>query len=309
MALSNQTVKSVAVANGVNTAYSIPFPMIQSDSNEVKVFKRDESVTPAVVTQAVEGSDYDLTGRATPSDFNTTVTFRVAPAAGLKIQIERELALTQTLALLANGPINLKDFETAWDRAIAILQQLNFAISRAPKFSRTSGLANLDMPDVRAGEVLAFNVAGTALTTVTAAGLLNLANALAVSNNLSDLSNVTTALNNLGISPLTVQRKVSFTDGQAAALVAGELFDGTIATSVIYEYEVIRGTTIVATGRFSLQYKNNTWGVVDGGYEGDPHGLSFSVSQTGSQMQLRIAASSSGGGNGTIKLKKHIFLV
>jgi hypothetical protein len=307
--LSNTTVKTVYLANGVQVAFGIPFAVIQSDTAETKVYKRDESTSPATVTLAVEGSDYDLTGRPTVSDPNTTVTFRVAPASGLKIQVEREVAFTQTLDVINNGRIVLEDHETALNRTVALAQQLDFRLQRALLFGRTSGIANLEIPDPVADAVIGFDSLGTSLELKSVADLVNLTTALAIANNLSDLSNVSQALINLGIAPLTVQNKVAFTDGQAATALSGETADGTVYTSVVYEYEIIRGTTVVATGRISMQYKNSVWGVVDGGYEGDPHGCSFSVAQVGSVGTLRLAASSSGGGDGTIKLKKHYFKV
>lgn len=312
MSLSNLAVYAQYVSNGVLTGYSIPSALIESDTEEVKVFTRDESTDPATVATLVAGLDYDLTGRPDPSSFHTTVTFRSGrvPASGVIIQVERELALVQPLdGLNANSQIYLPDHETAYDRAIALIQQLDFRLKRALLFNRTAGILNLELPDPVPNAVIGYNADGDALINLSATELLAIEGSLAISNNLSDLSNVTQALINLGIAPLTVQNKVAFTDGQSATNVTGETVDGSIYTSVVYEYETIRGTTVVSTGRFSLQYKNSTWGVVDGGYEGDAHGLSWSISQVGSVAQLRIAASSSGGGDGTIKLKKHYFKV
>lgn len=310
MALSNPIVRQRYTANGSNTDFAITAGLIEVDSDEVKVYIRDESVDPATETLAVEGSDYDLDGRPTPTDFNTTVVFRTAPASGLIIQVERELDLEQTLELMANGSFNLDDFEIAWDRSMAILQQLAFQLSRSFKYARTSGLTAESIPDPEAGDVvLGRNEDNDGFEWKDVAALVNITGALAIANNLSDLSNVSSALANLGIAPLSTQVSHSFTDGQSATNLTGETADGTVYTSVVYEYEAKRGTTVMATGKLALQYKNSTWTVVDGGYEGDPHGLSFSVSQAGSTAQLRVAASSSGGGNGTLKLKKHNFSV
>jgi hypothetical protein len=311
MALSSSVVRQQHVADGSTVNFSIPFPLIESDSNEVKVYIRDESVTPATETLAVEGDDYELTGRPTPSDFHTTVTFDTAPASGLIIQIERELALEQTLDMLENGSYNLAQFETAWDRAMAIIQQLHFLLRRTPRFTRTAAdfLDDVDLPDPEASAVLGRNEDNDGWEWKSAADLTNAAGALAIANNLSDLSNVTAALQNLGIDPISQQREFAFTDGQSATALTGETIDGSVYSSRVIEYEVIRGTTVMATGKLSLHYKNSTWGVVDGGYEGDPHGLSFSVSQAGAVATLRLAASASGGGDGTIKIKSHDFKV
>lgn len=96
------------------------------------------------------------------------------------------------------------------------------------------------------------------------------------------------------------------TDGQSATDLDGEEFDGEVVSSVRYEYEVQRSTTIFANGNFSLQYLNGTWRVADGGYEGEEHGLTFSVSQVGTVGQLKVA-SSSGPGAGSLKLMRRSF--
>lgn len=307
MALSTLVVSQSYTADGSNTDFAIPVTMIESDSDEVKVYERDESTTPATVTLKTEGVHYNLVGRPDPDSFHTTVRYVTAPASGLKVFIERSLGLTQTYDPDVNGQVNLANIETGLDRLAALIQQLNFQLQRTLYFGRTSGKSGYELPDPEGDTVLGYNSAGTAIENKTIADMVNLAGSLAIANNLSDLSNVSQALINLGIAPLTVQADHDFTDGQSATNLTGETADGTVYTSVVYEYEVIRGTTIMSTGKLALHYKNSTWGVVDGGYEGNAHGLSFSVQQTGTSAQLRLAASSSGGGDGTIKLKKHYF--
>lgn len=307
MSIATTTVSQTYVANGVNTAFAIPFPIIQSDTDEVKVWKRDESVSPVVPVLLVAGVDYNLTGRPTPSDFQTTVTFLVAPANLLKIIVERVVPLQQPFSPISNGSIILAEHERAYDRAVAILQQLDAGINRAIGFDRTSPYSGYKIPDPQGGKLLGFSVDGLSLKLFNAADIVNVANALAVANNLSDLSNVSAALINLGISPLSTQRKFAFTDGQAATNLTGETYDGAVYTSIVYEYEVIRGTTVFANGRLMLQYLNGTWGVVDDGFSGNLHGLTFSLTQVGAVAQLRLAASSSGGGNGFFKAKTHRF--
>lgn len=307
MALSTLVVSQSYTANGSNTDFAIPVTMVRSDSQEIKVYERDESVSPATVTLKTEGVHYNLVGRPDPDSFHTTVRYIVAPASGKKIFVERVLALTQDYAPGVNGAVNLDNIENALDALCAMIQQLDFKLARTLYFGRTSGKSGYELPDPVADAILGFNSDGSAIELKTVANLINLTGALAIANNLSDLSNVTVALQNLGIDPISTQREFNFTDGQTATALTGETVDGSIYTSRVYEYEVIRGTTIMSTGKLALHYKNNTWGVVDGGYEGDAHGLTFSVSQAGSVATLRLAASSSGGGNGTLKLKDHKF--
>lgn len=100
----------------------------------------------------------------------------------------------------------------------------------------------------------------------------------------------------------TAATSVTITDGQAATSVSGESVDGTVYKSRLYEYQLIRGTTVFGNGRIAMQYLNATWRVVDLGYAGEDHGLTFSVTQSTTFGQLKIAADSVAG-NGTWKYK------
>ena len=104
---------------------------------------------------------------------------------------------------------------------------------------------------------------------------------------------------------------VVITDGMAATDVVGEEYNNTLYSSIIYDYEVTRGTTIMANGRFYLQSLNGTWQIVDGGWssiDGVDHGLTFDVDQTGNLGQLTVE-SSAGPGTGTLKLKRNRYEV
>jgi hypothetical protein len=135
------------------------------------------------------------------------------------------------------------------------------------------------------------------------ASQINISGALAIANNLSDLANATTAVQNLGVAPFFARTSYPVTNGQGASNLSGQTFDGASITSVFYAYEITQGTTIMATGDFSCHYKNGTWVLLDGMSRGDAHGVTFSLSQTTTVGQLKAAES--GLGNGTIKLKRH----
>lgn len=94
------------------------------------------------------------------------------------------------------------------------------------------------------------------------------------------------------------------TDGQSATDLSGESFLSATYSSVDYDFEIIRGTTVNANGTFTLQKQNGTWRIALGPYRGDIHGVTFTLSGTTTQ-QLR-AALNSGAGNGTIKLSRRL---
>ncbi len=84
-------------------------------------------------------------------------------------------------------------------------------------------------------------------------------------------------------------------------------FDGAEVSSVYYEYEVQRGTTVFANGRFFLQNLNGTWRLADNGFVGEEHGVTFDFDQVGLVADLII--STDGLGTGSLKLKRKVFSV
>lgn len=94
------------------------------------------------------------------------------------------------------------------------------------------------------------------------------------------------------------------TNGQSATNLSGETADGTVYTSVMFNYEIKRGTTVIANGQFAIQYLNGTWRVLMGQEIGtEVTGVTFSVTQATTVAQLQ-AALDSGAGDGTIKLNR-----
>jgi hypothetical protein len=137
---------------------------------------------------------------------------------------------------------------------------------------------------------------------------IDLAGALAASNNLSDLASVSAALENLGISPYSYPTKYTVTSGQSATNLSGETIDGAVYTSAFYQFEIQQGATIFSSGHFVMQYLNSTWQLIMGETidNGTSTGVSFSCTQSTTVGQIQAAES--GLGNGTIKLKKSYFL-
>lgn len=102
-----------------------------------------------------------------------------------------------------------------------------------------------------------------------------------------------------------VESSHSFTDNQAATDLSGETVNSANFKSAIYEFQIIRGTTVFANGRLYLQYLNSAWRLVESAYDGDSHGLTWSITGT-TTAQLKVAADT-GAGNGTIKFKKLLY--
>ncbi len=100
----------------------------------------------------------------------------------------------------------------------------------------------------------------------------------------------------------------AITDGQSATNLTDQTVDSAVYTSAVYEYEVIRGTTVMSNGRLAMQCLNGTWRVETGSYEGDAHGITFTVTQSTTVGQLK-AALDSGAGDGTIKMSRRLVAI
>lgn len=97
----------------------------------------------------------------------------------------------------------------------------------------------------------------------------------------------------------------AITNGQSATDLDGETVDSASSSSADYDFEIKRGTTVFANGKFSLQFLNGSWRIQLGEYRSDiGHGVTFSLSGT-TTAQLRAAADS-GAGDGTIKLSRKL---
>lgn len=176
MSLSVEIPVTRSVGNGSNKDFAITPTLLVSDSVEVVVYKRDESTTPATETLQVEGAlqDYTLTGASPPTTpFDNNVNFRVAPAAGIIIVIKRIMPLSQILDVNNNTNFNLSNIELAFDRLVAMIQQVDEATKRAPKFDLTGPFTNRDlgMDDPVADYLLVWNSAADRISSISSANL------------------------------------------------------------------------------------------------------------------------------------------
>ena len=167
MSLSNLVVKITYQGDGSNKTFAIPFSNIVNDSDETKVYLRDESGTSPVETLQEEGSlnDYLLDGAVLPGDFDTNVVFNEAPTVDQKVVIYRELPLTQTLDFPQDG-YNAKSLMKALDRIVAMIQQVNNQFTRVPMLPVTEQSEQLVMPEPVSLQFLRYNEAGTNLELV-----------------------------------------------------------------------------------------------------------------------------------------------
>lgn len=131
---------------------------------------------------------------------------------------------------------------------------------------------------------------------------------------LTDSSDVTqwtvdNFVDNGSVSVSSTWVKHAVTDGQAATNLVGQTVDISLYSSAIYDCEIIRGTTVINSGVFYIQNLNGTGRVEMGLFVAEEaHGVTFSVSQASTIVQLK-AALDVGAGNGTIKLSRRLVAV
>ena len=98
----------------------------------------------------------------------------------------------------------------------------------------------------------------------------------------------------------------AITDGQSAQPLTPETLNMAVNSSVVYDYEIIRGTTTFANGEFCIQDINGTGVLFMGSWMGgEDHGVTFTIMQSVLVCQLEVSCSS-GPGSGTIKLSKRL---
>lgn len=155
MTVSTQTAKSQYTGNGVTTAFTGSFPILDEDHALVIL-----TSTLGVDTTQTIATHYTISGVG-GSTF--TVTFLTAPASGVKVTIARNVPLTQELDLVENDEMPSAELEKSYDKTAMIDQQINEKTNRALRFPVTdSSSLSAEIPNAatRAGKVLGFDADG-----------------------------------------------------------------------------------------------------------------------------------------------------
>lgn len=267
--------------NGVTSVFAYTFPIFAN--TDLRVIKR--LIATGAETLLVLTTDYTVSGVGDSAGGNVTLVAG-AMAATYKLIIRRARPLTQSKDIRNQGDFFPETHEDAFDHGVMLAQQLQDEADRCLQLPETltDSDFNMDLPsDVNLSPLKIFGVnsAGTGV-------------------DLFESSEV---------AALSAQASHAVTDNQAAADLTGETVNSSLYTSRVYDYEIIRGTTVFSTGRLSLHYRSSTWYVCMGEDRRDDssaaHGVTFSV--TGTTTAQLQAALDAGAGNGTIKLKSHKF--
>jgi microcystin-dependent protein len=227
MTVSTQTSKSQYTGNGVTTAFTGSFRIL--DQTHITVILTD---TSGVDTTQALTTNYTVSG---VGGATFTVTFLVAPPSGYGVTIVRNVPLTQGLDLVLNDEFPSTEMENSLDKATMVDQQLKESQDRSLKFpvSDAAGLSTtLPTAAQRANKLASFD--GSGQPTATAVGAIGaIALPLSVANGGTGQTTQQAALNAL-----------------AGAVTAGRFLrgDGTNVSMQQPQMSDLTGTLSVAAG-------------------------------------------------------------
>jgi hypothetical protein len=219
MSISNENVKQIFTGDNSNTTF--PFSIVYFDADEIKVYLRDESVSPATETLLTDITDYALTD-GTDDGYRIdggTVEMVVAPASTEKLIVIRELNLRQDdFNPSPTSAYQPEQVEVTFDRLVAMAQQLDEQLDRTVKTSPGSGISNLELP-VAANKFIKWNSSGTALIT----------EAIDLTTLQSDLDSAESNINTNAFAIAQLALRVTANEGAISAL---QLQDVTLANQI-----------------------------------------------------------------------------
>lgn len=241
-----------------------------------------------VVLQSVRGDDTTFLQGVVYDSVNGggTVTLLAAlPNTNMLILLEANDAPTQPNQFAQKFSFTLKGFEMALDYICGAVQRLAYICSGAVRLHDAVDPTTFDarLP----------------------ANILTAPNQVIAIDPTSRFFVLVPNANNAVAQSVTV-----LTAGQAAAPINGGILDSAVYSSGVYTYEIVRGTTIFSTGKFSLHFRSGAWELViwsDNRADAtNANGVTLSL--TGSTIaQVNAAVAADGNGNGTIKLQNFSF--
>ena len=158
MAISTTIIKNSYSGDGSNDTFAYQFK-IAADA-DIQVIIRSAAGTETIKTLTTH---YTVTGAGNATGGNVVFTGGNIPTATETVVIRRSTTQTQTLDLVENDPFTADSVEGAFDKNLAIAQELQEQIDRSIKISRTNTMTSTDFTTSatdRASKILAFDTSG-----------------------------------------------------------------------------------------------------------------------------------------------------
>ena len=163
MTISSTTVKNSYSGNDSTTSFAYNFKIF-ADSDLIVIIR---SSTGTETTKTLT-THYTVAGAGDASGGSITTTSGNTPATGETVVIIRNVPQTQAIDYIANDPFPAETHEEGLDRGTMTIQQMQEALDRSFKVSRTNTISSAEFTDSatdRASKTLGFDSSGD-LTTV-----------------------------------------------------------------------------------------------------------------------------------------------
>ena len=163
MTISSTTVKNSYSGNDSTTSFAYNFKIF-ADSDLIVIIR---SSTGTETTKTLT-THYTVAGAGDASGGSITTTAGNTPATGETVVIIRNVPQTQAIDYIANDPFPAETHEEGLDRGTMTIQQMQEALDRSFKVSRTNTISSAEFTDSatdRASKTLGFDSSGD-LTTV-----------------------------------------------------------------------------------------------------------------------------------------------
>ncbi|PXX37652.1 MULTISPECIES: glycosyl hydrolase family 28-related protein [Burkholderia] len=159
MTVSSSTSRADYNGNGATTLFPVPFYFL--DPTHIKVQRTDFSTTPPTTALLVLNSDYTVSGAGVQQ--GGSIITAIAPTAGQRITILRNVPFTQLTHYVPNDPFPAATHEQALDQLTMEVQQINEVATHALSFpTYETPQATVPPASIRASTMLGFDANGNA---------------------------------------------------------------------------------------------------------------------------------------------------
>jgi len=165
MTISTTIIKNSYSGDGSVVAFTYAFKIADATFIEV-IVKTNLTGTESVRAIGTGTTNYAVTGVGEAA--GGTVTFVTAPTSAETVVLRRSTTQTQALDLIENDNLPANSLETAFDKNLSLIQELQEQIDRSFKVSRANTITSSEFTDsatARASKTLGFDSSGD-LTTV-----------------------------------------------------------------------------------------------------------------------------------------------
>ena len=160
MTISTTIIKNSYSGDGSATAFTYGFK-IQDETFIEVIVKTNSTGAESVRAIGTGSTNYAVTGVGEAA--GGTVTFVTAPLSTETVLLRRSTTQTQALDLIENDNLPANSLETAFDKNLSIIQELQEQLDRSIKLSRANTITSTEFTvsaTDRASKVLAFDSSG-----------------------------------------------------------------------------------------------------------------------------------------------------